>query len=80
MKLADSGRSTTPEQGLSFIEQYVVPSLELCKQFEASGRIVGGGPMSGRIGFALIVEAGSAPELDEIVEALPIWRAAAARG
>jgi hypothetical protein len=73
MTLADSGRSSTPEQGLAFIEQYVLPSLELCKELEAKRKIVAGGPMSGRIGFALVVEAETALELDEIIEGLPIW-------
>ena len=31
MKLADSGRSTSPQEGVSFIEQFVLPTLELCR-------------------------------------------------
>lgn len=29
--------------------------------------------MSGAIGIAMIVEAGSALELDELIESLPVW-------
>ena len=32
MKLADSDRSTTAQEGVVFIEQYVLPSLAACKE------------------------------------------------
>jgi len=73
MKLADSGRAATPQEGLEFIEHYVLPSLEACKRLLAEGRIRAGGPMSGTIGLAMIVEAGSARELDDLIESLPLW-------
>ncbi|SDR62003.1 Muconolactone delta-isomerase [Rhizobiales bacterium GAS113] len=72
MRLAEHGR-LDPREGLAFIENYILPSLELCKKLEAEKKIVAGGPMSGAIAFALIVEANSALELDEIIEGLPIW-------
>jgi hypothetical protein len=72
MRLAEHGR-LDPREGLAFIESYVLPSLALCKKLEAEGKIVAGGPISATIGFALIVEAGSALELDEIIEGLPLW-------
>jgi hypothetical protein len=68
-----SGRPTTAEEGLTFIEQVVFPSLELCKRMQEEKKILAGGPISGTIGLAMIVEAGSALELDELVEQLPIW-------
>jgi len=49
MKLADSGRSRSPEEGLSFIEQYVLPTLEICKKLEEEKKIVAGGPVGGAI-------------------------------
>ncbi len=73
MKLADSGRSASPQEGLTFIEHYILPTLELCKKLQAEKKIIAGGPISGVIGLALIVEANSALELDEIVENLPMW-------
>src|SRR5258707_8344424 len=73
LKLADSGRSATPQEGLAFIEHYILPTLELCKKLQAEKKIIAGGPISGVIGMALIVEANSALELDEIIENLPMW-------
>jgi muconolactone delta-isomerase len=72
MRLTEYGRQD-PREGLAFIENYILPSLEQCKKLEAEKKIVAGGPISGTIGFALMVEASSALELDEIIEGLPIW-------
>ncbi len=73
MKLADSGRSTSPQEGLSFIEQYVLPTLELCKKLQEEKKILAGGPLSGAIALALVVRAESIQELDELIQSLPIW-------
>jgi hypothetical protein len=73
MNLADSGRSATPEAGLAFIEQYVLPSMTMGAALLEAGKIRAGGPISGTIGMAMIVEAGSAQELDELIENIPIW-------
>jgi hypothetical protein len=73
MRLADASRPNTPQEGLALIEQYILPSLELCRKYEQEKKIVAGGPMSATIGLALIVEAGSALELDHIVTSLPLW-------
>jgi alpha-beta hydrolase superfamily lysophospholipase len=73
MRLADASRPNTPQEGLSLIEQYVLPSLDLCRKYEEEKKIVAGGPMSATVGLALIVEAGSALELDQIVTSLPLW-------
>ncbi len=73
MKPAAYGRPTTPQEGAIFIEDYIFPSLEMCKKMQEEKGILAGGPMSGTIGIAMIVEAGSALELDELIENLPIW-------
>ncbi len=73
MKLIAQGRPTTAEEGIAFIEQVILPSLEMCKKRQEEKRILAGGPMSGVIGIAMIVEAGSALELDELIESLPVW-------
>ena len=73
MKLADSGRSTSPQEGLSFIEQYALPTLELCKKLQEEKKILAGGPVSGAIALALVVRAESIQELDELIGSLPIW-------
>ena len=73
MTLADSGRSTTPQEGFQFIQTYVLPTLEQCAELERAGTIVGGGPIIGTIGMLLIVEADSAQQLETIIEHLPLW-------
>ena len=73
MRLADSGRSTTPAEGLTFLEQYILPTLDLCKKLAGKDRIVAGGPVSGAIALAFIIRANSAPEIDQIVGGLPVW-------
>jgi hypothetical protein len=73
MKLVAYGRPTTAEEGLTFIEQVIFPTLEMCKKMQEEKKILAGGPISGSIGVAMIVEAGSALELDELIEGLPVW-------
>jgi hypothetical protein len=73
MRIADSGRSTTPTDGVEFIEQYILPTLDLCRRLQTEHRIVAGGPISGAVGLAFIIRADSAPEIDEIVSGLPVW-------
>src|SRR5262245_14720445 len=74
MKLATYGRPTGgPQDGISFIEQYILPSLELCKKMESEKRIMAGGPANGAIRLVMIVSAESGEELDEIITSLPVW-------
>jgi hypothetical protein len=73
MKLAAHSRPNTPQEEAAFIEGYIFPSLEMWKKLEGEKKILAGGPMSGIIGMALIVNADSAQELDELVESLPVW-------
>ena len=73
MKLVDTARSRTPEEGRALIEQQIIPTLEMCRKLAAEGRIVAGGPLSAAIALALVVRVDSAQELDEVLEGLPIW-------
>src|SRR5260370_38235454 len=73
MNLVTSGRPTTAEEGLTLIKQVIFPSLELCRKMQDEKKILAGGPVRGNIGHAIIVEADSAMELDELLEALPMW-------
>jgi muconolactone delta-isomerase len=73
MKIADTARPTTPQEGVSFIEQFVLPTLAACKRLEAENKILAGGPVGGAIAIALIVAAETIQELDEILEGLPLW-------
>jgi hypothetical protein len=38
MKLVPQGRPTTPEEGTAFIDQYIFPTLELCKHCKTKRR------------------------------------------
>jgi muconolactone delta-isomerase len=73
MKLVNSNRPATPEEGVAFIEQIILPTLELCGKFEAEKRIIAGGPVSGSIALSLIVNAESAQEVDDLLTSLPVW-------
>ena len=73
MRLADSARSTTPAEGVTFIEQFIFPTLELCQKLTEEQRILAGGTLSGAIGLAFIIRADAAKEIDEIVAGLPVW-------
>ncbi|HEX5482809.1 MAG TPA: muconolactone Delta-isomerase family protein [Terriglobia bacterium] len=73
MRLVPQGRPTTTEDGLAFIEQSILPTLERCEKLEDQKKILAGGPMSGAIALVLIVNAESARELDDVIESLPVW-------
>jgi muconolactone delta-isomerase len=66
-------RPANPQEGKFFIEQMVLPTLELCKKLEAEKKIIAGGPVSGSIALSLIVKAESAEELDGLISSLPVW-------
>lgn len=71
LKLAN--RPTDQEEGIVFIEQFILPTLERCKKLAAEKKIVAGGPLSGAIALSLIVSAESAQELDKVITSLPVW-------
>ena len=53
LKLAD--RPANPKDRIVFIEQRILPTLELCKRLEGDKLIVAGGPLSGAIALSLMV-------------------------
>lgn len=73
LRLSSSARPMTQEDGIAFIEQFISPTLELCKRLQEEKRILAGGPVSGAIALALIVNAETARELDDLITSLPIW-------
>ncbi len=73
MKLVASDRPTLSEEGIAFIEQLILPTLELCKELQNQKRILSGGPVSGAVGLALLVQAESARDLDDLITSLPLW-------
>ena len=73
MTLVAPGRPTIAGDGPTFIEEYILPTLELCMKMQAEKKIVAGGPMSGAVGLVLLIQADSALELDRIISSLPVW-------
>lgn len=73
MTLVAPGRPTIADDGPTFIEEYILPTLELCQQMQSEKRIIGGGPMSGAVGLVLLVQADSAKELDDLITSMPVW-------
>ena len=73
MKIVPEGRPKSAEEGEIFFKEFIHPTLELCKKLEAEKKILAGGPMSGAVAIALIVQAESAVELDDLIESLPVW-------
>ena len=73
LRLSSSARPTTREDGIAFIEQFILPTLELCKKLQEEKKILAGGPLSGAAALALIVNAESARELDGLITSLPVW-------
>ena len=73
MKVANNSRPNTAKEGVAFIEQFILPTLELCRKLEAEKKIVAGGALSGAVALSLIVSADSAQELDGVITSLPVW-------
>ena len=73
LRLSSSARPTSQEDGIAFIELYIFPTLELCQKLQKEKKILAGGPMSGSVALALIVNAESARELDDLITSLPVW-------
>src|SRR5215831_11805752 len=74
-----SGTPLTPEAAHSFIEQVIFPPLERAEQLIEEKKIVGGGPVAGRIALRFILEAESASHADQLVTSLPLWPLAETR-
>jgi hypothetical protein len=51
MKLADSARPKSPQDGVAFIEGFVLPSLEIMDKWQKEGQVLAGGPVAGELLF-----------------------------
>jgi hypothetical protein len=58
---------------------WIFPTIARAEQFTKDKKIVGGGPVAGRIALRVIVEAESASQADQLVTSLPLWPLAEAR-
>jgi muconolactone delta-isomerase len=73
MKIVPQGRPMSAEEGAVFFEEFIHPTLELCKKLQNENKILAGGPISGTIGLVLVVKADTAKDLDDLVTSLPVW-------
>ena len=73
MQLKLVNRPANPQEGVAFIEQFILPTLAQCKKLEAERKIVAGGPLSGAIALSLVLSAESVQELDSVISSLPVW-------
>jgi len=73
MELSSNSRSKTAQEGVVFIERYVLPTLELCNKLQDEKKIIAGGPVLCSVQFALIIEANSDQELDGFIESFHSW-------
>lgn len=70
---SSGARPNTETEGRAFIENYIFPTLERCVELQKEGKIIAGGPESGTVALALILEAASAAEVDNLITSLPVW-------
>lgn len=73
MRLTEPARPKTREEGASFVQNVIFPTLTQCKKLVEEGKILAGGPASAQIRLVFIIEAESALELDKLIESLPVW-------
>lgn len=73
LSLSSGSRPSSEAEGRDFIENYIFPTLKRCSELQERRSIVAGGPESGAVALALIVDAGSAVELDNLITSLPVW-------
>jgi hypothetical protein len=64
MKIVPQAGPSNPAEGLAFFNEYIHPTLQLCKKLQDDGKIFAGGPISCNIGLVLLVQAESPKELD----------------
>jgi muconolactone delta-isomerase len=73
MELTGSPPMTTPQELVKWLEQMVIPSEEAVMRLETEGKVLAGGDMTGRRGWAAIMEAASNEELSQLLESIPEW-------
>lgn len=73
MKLRAPLENPSPAEGVRFIENVIVPTLERCLSLTSEGTIVAGGPAIGAIRLVFVAEAQNAKELESAIMGLAIW-------
>ena len=73
LSLSSGSRPNSEVAGRAFIEDDILPTLKRCIELRNEGKIIAGGPESGTVALALILDAASAVEVDELITSLPVW-------
>lgn len=73
MKTVPQARPASQREGVAFFQESIRPALELSKKLQDERKIAAGGPISGTIGIALIVNQQSPRELDDLLTSRPVW-------
>ena len=73
MELIGTVPVASPQELVQWMEQTVIPSEEAAMKLEAEGKILAGGDLSGRRGWAFIMEAASNEELSRLLMGIPEW-------
>jgi muconolactone delta-isomerase len=73
MRLRHFPSTMAREEGIAFVEEGIAPTLDALMAMEQQGTVVAGGPVSGSIALAFIVDVDSQAALDGVFAALPIW-------
>jgi hypothetical protein len=68
----DVGPVVPPQQTAQVIEQLVIPSLQILAQWEREGKAKGGSFIAER-GGAMVLEADSVEQVDQMLGSLPFW-------
>jgi hypothetical protein len=68
-----------PEEGRTFIEQIILPTLARAEELVKQKKILAGGPAAGRIALRFIAEADSPKEVDWMIASLQLWPLAETR-
>lgn len=63
----------SPQQSVQHLEKRVIPSDEAYMKLVTEKKILAGGALTGRRGYAFIVEASSNDEVSRLLQSLPLW-------
>lgn len=69
----EAGIMLRPEDAVPYIEQVIIPSLEMLTQWEQDGRILAGGAFPGERSGVIVIDADSAEEVGQLLGSLPYW-------
>jgi len=73
MELIGTPPAASPQGLVQWLEQMIIPSEEAVIKLESEGKILAGGDLSGRRGWAVIMEAKSNEELTRLLGSIPEW-------